>query len=144
MLIYNMRTNGHVLNMFFSTSDRKQVVKSFNSKDLKNNNDTKIALTPFRVANNAGDLLMRQNYSCGGSNQLSNSRRRQSNGMFRGGRNDQCDTSNVEAASCNPKYVYDSSDYSRFKKLSATQKSFSDTSFGGSNRGSQSAMRRVR
>ena len=73
--------------------------------------------TPFRVANNAGDLLLRQYYSCGGSCQTFQHRP----GMYGlrqrfGAIQTICDGSNVEPASCNQHYVYDSSDYIRYKK----------------------------
>ena len=47
------------------------------------------------------------------------------------------------AAYCgNPRYVYDSSDYTRFKKLAAKNKTYNDSSFGGGNRADQDAIRR--
>jgi hypothetical protein len=33
----------------------------------------------------------------------------------------------------NPKYVYDSSNYIRFKKLQAVNRNYNDSSFGGEN-----------
>ena len=45
----------------------------------------------------------------------------------------------------NQKFVYDSSDYIKFKRLSAKNKNYGDCSFGGDdNKGAQSAMRRRR
>lgn len=44
----------------------------------------------------------------------------------------------------NPHYIYDSSDYTRFKKLTSTLKTYNDKSFGGSNNGSYSFLMRVR
>lgn len=44
----------------------------------------------------------------------------------------------------NPKYVYDGSDYTRYKKLRAVNRTYDDKSFGGSNNGSYSALKRVR
>ena len=45
----------------------------------------------------------------------------------------------------NPKYVYDSSDYVRFKKLQAQNRTYNDKSFGGDqSNASQSALRAVR
>ena len=37
--------------------------------------------------------------------------------MFRGTVRSDCDDSGIPGASCNPKYVYDSSVYSRYKRL---------------------------
>jgi hypothetical protein len=42
----------------------------------------------------------------------------------------------------NPRYVYDSSDYIRFKKLMAKNRTYNDKSFGGGNNASQDAIRR--
>lgn len=44
----------------------------------------------------------------------------------------------------NPKYVHDSSDFARFKKLKAIGNNYNDSSFGGSNNGAFSAIMRVR
>ena len=56
--------------------------------------------TNFRYKNNAGDFLSRVNYSCSKYNQ-------------------NCDNSGIPPANCNVRYVYDSSDYIRYKKMSA-------------------------
>ena len=129
-------SNGHVMNMVLTNTDRKQITKSFNKF---NEADRKI--TPFRAIENAGDLLARKNYTCGGPNQVSNTRRRQSNSMFRGLVRSQCDSSGIPGASCNPKYVYDSSVYSRHKRLVTNRNNYSDSSYGGDlNHGSQSTQ----
>ena len=44
----------------------------------------------------------------------------------------------------NPRYVYDSSDYTRFKKLASELKNYNDQSFGGSNNGSFTFLMNVR
>lgn len=44
----------------------------------------------------------------------------------------------------NPKYVYDSSIYTLFKKLKNENKSYDDKSFGGSNNGAYEYLKRVR
>ena len=46
----------------------------------------------------------------------------------------------------NPKYVYDSSMFSKYKRLADVNKTYDDSSFGGGNDASsvQSALRRVR
>ena len=64
--------------------------------------------TPFRVVNNAGDLLLRQYYSCGGSCQTFQNRP----GLFGlkqrfGSIQNQCDGSQVAPAACNQHWVYD-------------------------------------
>lgn len=101
--------------------------------------------TPFRVVNNAGDLLLRQYYSCGGACQTFQSRPNLKGlrGHF-GAIQSVCDGSRVEPASCNQHYVYDSSDYIRYKKQEAVVKNYNDISYGGSNNGSQVAIRAIR
>ena len=44
----------------------------------------------------------------------------------------------------NPRYVYDSSDYIRFRKLQAKNRNYNDSSFGGSNNGSYTFLMAVR
>ena len=44
----------------------------------------------------------------------------------------------------NPRFVYDGSDYTRYKKLKAKLNTYNDKSFGGSNNGSYSFLMRVR
>jgi hypothetical protein len=45
----------------------------------------------------------------------------------------------------NPRFVYDGSDYIRFKKLNAINKNYNDLTFGGANNSqSQHAINRVR
>jgi hypothetical protein len=90
------------------------------------------ACTPFRKVMNAGDVFSRLNYSCGGSCQTPQSipgiaSIRNSIGAIQ----DQCDRSFVPPSSCNVKYVYDSSDYTRYLKQNATLKNYNDLSFGG-------------
>lgn len=101
----------------------------------------------FRVVNNAGDFLSRQNYVSGGSNQVNNIRRESNKGIYNlaGGIFAQKDGTGIPSATCNPKYVYDGSDFIRFKKLQAINRNFNDYSFGGDqNSASQSAWRAVR
>ena len=96
--------------------------------------------------NNAGDLLSRKNYSCGGPCQTFQSRP----GLFGlkthfGHIQDLCDGSGIPPSTCNGKYVYDSSDYSRFLKQKAINKNYNDLSYGGDNSSaSQSAWRAIR
>jgi hypothetical protein len=101
---------------------------------------------PFRVVNNAGDFLSRQNYTSGGSNQVNNIRRGSTSYKVLGGSiQTNRDSTNIPSASCNPRYVYDGSDYVRFKKLQAVNRNFNDSTFGGDDfSASQSAWRRVR
>ena len=77
---------------------------------------------PFRAAMNAGDALGRRYLQCDCPNPLSAMSARNADGISQRG----CgiivngySTKQVPVANCNTKYVYDSSDYIRFKKLSA-------------------------
>jgi hypothetical protein len=90
--------------------------------------------SPFRVAENAGDILgtvnMHPNMALpGGYNQINGigpsqlHATKSANGVKK---------SNSGAAySGNPKFVYDGSDYTRFKKLQAKNRNYNDKSFGG-------------
>jgi|TARA_B110000093_G_scaffold58460_1_gene63196 hypothetical protein len=118
----------------------------WNTNNAKKVNNHQSATTPFRAINNAGDLLSRQNYSCGGPTQSFQSRP----GMHGlknafGHISSRCDNSGAEAASCNVKYVYDSSDVIRYKKQKAINKNYNDLSYGGNQySGAQSAIRAIR
>ena len=102
--------------------------------------------TPFRAINNAGDVLSRPNYSCGGPCQTFQSRP----GMFGlrqrfGHISDMCDGTQIPPAACNVKYVYDSSDYIRYSREKAINKNYNATSYGGNRyNGAQSAIRASR
>ena len=82
--------------------------------------------TPFRVAMNAGDLLLRQTEP-GGPNQVKGTIwtrpggfPSKQNGVHKG-----------NGASGNQHYVYDSSVYTRYRRLYAKNKNYNDFSFGG-------------
>jgi hypothetical protein len=78
-----------------------------------------LRITPFRAVTNSGDLLSRQNYSCGGSS--INQSRPNVFGIkgHMGAIIENCDNSGVEGSNCNVKYVYDSSDYVKYLKQGA-------------------------
>lgn len=123
---------------------------------LRRNNLKQSITTPFRAVNNAGDLLSRDNYSCGGSCQTPQSRP----GLHGlkthfGSVQSSCIPSatysslqlinNIPAAACNVKYVYDSSDYTTYLKQRAVNKNYNDYSYGGDDsNSSQSAQRAIR
>ena len=123
---------------------------------LRRDNLKQPITTPFRAVNNAGDLLSRLNYSCGGSCQSFQSRP-----GLRGLKNhfgavqDTCIPSatysnlqllsNIPASACNVKYVYDSSDYVTYLKQKAVNKNYNDLTYGGDQSNtSQSAIRAIR
>ena len=123
---------------------------------LRRNNLKQSITTPFRAVNNAGDLLSRENFSCGGSCQSFQSRPGLSGLKSHfGSISTSCTPSasynslqlikNIPAAACNVKYVYDSSDYVTYLKQKAINKNYNDYSFGGDqSNASQSAKRAIR
>ena len=113
-------------------------------------------ITPFRAVNNAGDLLCRDSYSCGGPCQTFQSRP-QIKGLRQhfGSVSTSCIPSNVynayqlnatvPAGACNVKFVYDSSDYTTYLKQRAMVSNYNDKSFAGNeSNASQSAYRAIR
>ena len=123
---------------------------------LRRNGLKQSITTPFRAVNNAGDLLSRDNYSCGGTCQTPQSRP----GLHGlrthfGSVQSSCIPSatysslqlinNIPAAACNVKYVYDSSDYTTYLKQRAVNKNYNDLTYGGDDsKSSQSAQRAIR
>ena len=123
---------------------------------LKNSGLKQSITGPFRAVNNAGDLLGRENYSCGGSCQSFQSRPnlRGLRGHF-GSTSRSCIPSaiysalqlneSIPSATCNVKYVYDSSDFTRFLKQKAVSLNYNDITYSGnSSSTSQSAVRASR
>ena len=109
----------------------------------------KIGATPFRAVNNAGDLLNRVAYTSGGSNQVNTGRiKLAANGSARilgGSIFAKPDGTGIPSASTNVKYVYDGSDYTKFKKQQAVSRNYNDYSFGGAGRSNTFiALNRVR
>ena len=104
----------------------------------------KIPLTPFRQAFNAGDSQGTVNNSVlaelNAPNQVGGVGAGQNifsraGGAHKGGQ---------AAYTGNPRYVYDSSDYIRFKKLQAKNRNYNDKSFGGANNGAYVPLMRIR
>jgi hypothetical protein len=88
-------------------------------------NGYKRVITPFRAVNNLGDFLARQNYVCGGPNQVNASKPGMKGRI--GSIISNCDGTGVEASNCNPRFVSDSSDYVRFKKQQAMNRNYNDS-----------------
>jgi len=129
---------------------------AWNTTSYSGSSNPKRIVTPFRAVNNAGDLLSRENYSCGGSCQTFQSRPGL-NGLRQrfGATSVSCRPSvlwsalqvdpEIPSSTCNVKWVYDSSDYIKFKKDQAVNKNYNDRSFGGNDYNtSQSAIRHIR
>ena len=125
-------------------------------RQLRENKLKQSITTPFRAVNNAGDLLSRENYSCGGTCQTFQSRPglRGLRSKF-GSISNSCIPSaiysnlqllnDIPAAACNVKYVYDSSDYTTYLKQRAVNKNYNDLTYGGDDSNtSQSAIRAIR
>jgi hypothetical protein len=100
-------------------------------------------VTPFRAVNNLGDFLGRQNYVCGGSNQVTKTFPGRQGPI--GSIISRCDNTGVPAKSGNIKYVPDSSDYITFKKQRAMNQNYNDLGYGGDkNNASYVALMAVR
>ena len=97
--------------------------------------------TPFRVAMNAGDLLVRQT-APGGPNQIKGS---VGIGKYRNTLGLVDSTQKGDGASGNQHYVYDSSTYVTYKRRLAKNKNYNDVSFvGDKNNGSFTAIKAIR
>ena len=109
---------------------RRIVVKSWNTNytNGKFNGKSRI-VTPFRAVNNLGDFLQRKNYICGGSNQVNADKPGWKSHI--GSIISQCDGTGVPSSTCNVKYVPDSSDYIKYKKLQAQNRNYNDLKNGG-------------
>lgn len=134
----------------------KQAWNTTYPSQLRRNNIKQSITTPFRAVNNAGDLLSRENYSCGGTCQSFQSRPNLKGlkGRF-GSVQKTCIPSvaystlqlnvDIPAAACNVKFVYDSSDYTTYLKQRAVNKNYNDLTYGGDDSNSnQSALRAIR
>ena len=103
-------------------------------------NNKPVSATPFRAVNNAGDLMTRVAFTSGGSNQVNTGRiKLAANGSARvlGGNlkiSSFPNPNNLPSANTNVKWVYDGSDYTKFKKQQAQNRNYNDYSFGGDTR----------
>jgi hypothetical protein len=129
---------------------------AWNTSSYSGSSNPKRIITPFRAINNAGDLLSRENYACGGTCQTPQSRPNVK-GLkpHFGSTSTSCQPSvlwsavqvdpTIPSSTCNVKFVYDSSDYITFRKNQAMNRNYNDRSFGGNDsNASQSAIRHIR
>jgi len=86
-------------------------------------------ITPFRAVNNSGDFLSRQNYVCGGANQVNS--RPGMRGLSIGGILSHCDNSNIASGTGNGRFVADSSVYTTYRKQRAINSNYNDAANGG-------------
>jgi len=109
---------------------------------MDNGYSRKAVITPFRASYNAGDTAGTINSnpspSMPGSNQVGSTRIATQLHSFFGGINN----NGSALYSGNPRYVYDSSDYIRYKKLIAENKTYNDSSFGGDEYNASATVRR--
>jgi hypothetical protein len=129
--------------------ERNILREAFGNRVLPGNTNSNISssgkskTTPFRSAFNAGDSA--GSYNSAPSSQMPGSN--QVNGRSISGLHINSGGPHNDGAalySGNPKFVYDGSDYTRYKKLKANNKTYNDSSFGGANNGSYVALNRVR
>jgi hypothetical protein len=111
-------------------------------------------ITPFRAVNNAGDLMGRQNFSCGGPCQSFQNRPglhglKQRFGSIQktcvpsASYNSLQLNDTIPASACNVKYVYDSSDYITYLKQRAVNKNYNDLTYGGDDYNASQSVRRA-
>ena len=128
------------------TQTRFALRQAWNTDYVTQLGNKKRIITPFRAVNNAGDILSRKYYSCGGPTQTFQSRPGLNGlrGRF-GAIQSRGDDSGVPAAACNGKFVYDASDYITYLKQRAVNRNYNDYSNGGDeSSASQSAWRAIR
>jgi hypothetical protein len=112
---------------------RRELRKSWNTAYASGTyNGKNRIVTPFRAVTSSGDFLARKNYTCGGPNPANNTHAG-ANKVSLGGIINQCDTSGVPATACNPKFVADSSDYTKYKRQRSFNQNYNDLKFGGYN-----------
>jgi len=150
--------------------DRREIRRAFGNYFVKNNSthgsqlydhlNNSASLTPFRRAMNAGDplnmvnMLPSSELSGGGnynvsnykpSNQVQGSRRSSNQSAASTASSGLRTVPGGSAYTGNPKRVYDSSDYIRYKKLLAKNNNYNDPTYGGDNNfASQVPLARVR
>ena len=119
--------------MFNNSSDimtRKILRKSWNGSYATGTvNGKNRIITPFRAVNNLGDYLSRQNYVCGGSNQVNADRPGWKSRI--GSIISTCDGTGIPASVCNTRFVPDSSDYTKYKRQRAVSRNYNDYKYGG-------------
>jgi len=110
------------------------------------------AIGGFRLLNNAGDYLSRVNYVSGGPNMISSRPRLPVVTRKDGGQRNASDNTGIPGATCNPKYVYDASDFVKYRRQKAINHGYAglgnndnaDYSAGGANNGAFSRRNFVR
>ena len=112
------------------TMIRGKLRRAWNTQnaELSINNVNRV-ITPFRAINNLGDYLSRQNYVCGGANQVNANKPGWKNRI--GSIISHCDNTGIAAGAGNQRFVSDSSDYIEYKKQLAVHRNYNDSKNGG-------------
>jgi hypothetical protein len=105
-------------------------------------NGMRRAIGPFRAVNGLGDFLSRKNVACGGPAEVHKSTVITNRGLRHAVQT--CDDTGIPVTSANVKFVPDSSEYIKFKKLRAVNRNYNDVSNGGYQNSSYSAIMAVR
>ena len=109
---------------------RRVLTKSWNTIQASSNiNGNSRVITPFRAVNNLGDYLGRQNYACGGPNQVNASKPGWKSII--GNIMSACDGTGIDGSYANNRFVSDSSDYTTYKKQNAINNNYNDLASGG-------------
>jgi hypothetical protein len=150
---YMIGANGRTRNLFVAQLDPYDNIDNAPNFDPFWQARNVGSLTPFRRAMNAGDPFNRANMlpdreiqTNAPSNQIQGRLRRAANQAANStAGSGLAMTSGGSAYTGNPKFVYDGSDYVRYKKLLAKNNNYNDPTFGGDdNFASQTARARVR
>ena len=130
--------------------NRKHLTKAFGNMYNTGLQDSPLlynrnVLGPFRTAFNGGDVVTNKisetNKKYGiATNQINGNNVSRIKGSVDGTNN-----RGIASYSGNTKFIYDGSDYTKFKKLMAINKNYNDITFGGANNfQTQSALKKVR
>lgn len=115
------------------------------AKSATGNSQLQSAVGPFRIAFNAGDPMGTRNQAglrtLPASNQVNGPNTAPGKLHLTPGA---AANNGGSAYTGNPKFVYDGSDYTRFRRQTAVLRTYNDESFGGSNNGSFSFLQFVR
>lgn len=119
------KSNATIYGFHSARASTQRILRDvWNSGNIIGENEKKRKIGPFRAVMNAGDLLSRQSYVCGGPNPLQSLTMRHNSLFRRDNLHNTCDNSGIPASSCNVKYVYDSSSFTRFIKETATNRTY--------------------
>ena len=103
-------------NSEFFARTRFTLRDSWNTSTTSGSRNVSRIISPFRAVNNAGDLFSRENFACRGITSPICS----SSVVY----GDIQKNTSVPASTCNVKFVYDGSDYTRFKKQQAINRTY--------------------